>query len=804
MSANLMTITKIVAGQAMLALDSVSLEDVHDAIVSDAKIATMTKKVRAAKELYDLEGGGNKKHPAYVALGLAKQALPTLVPGGLIEGGIAKSENRIKFSNLMSLDFDDLSDPAAFRESLKDWPHIVQAFISPSGTGVKAFATLADCESVEQWDNAFQAIAADCEERGHKLDATCRNFNRLTFISHDPDAWFRPSGTPLKVTQKLTAPKPTPKPKAKPIAVVAPTSDIPDVLNVRFKPLCADIASRWKSGGYPSQSEADFALAMEICVLTVLPDERAALFMSSPLWRDHRKMTLALSKAGEKAEKESNLKVDFSTETVQSYLEALKPVMVPADRPFPIHCFPLKARNMALEIARVADGRSVELAAVSILSAYSAALGAGLRMPVKGSLVATPTAKFCYGNLFILTGAQSGTGKGTSFSPAMAPLEHYASEKSKTFAEDVRPRIQADLKVALRNLESAVKQASGSATQSDRNLAGDAEIEVGRLTRAMQAAPRVHVKDITIEALVKVMNTQPGGALATLSSESRSLMNAVGGRYREAGGGDESTYCSGYSCEGFTVDRVREGASYEVERSCLTLHWMVQPDMIEKSLENSDLMQSGFLARCLLSVPQAEPASSEWYPDELNAEIVESYRKAIRRLLETFHASGASPVSLRVAHGAAVVLHGFDEECKGRQRSTGDCRDIPAFAARWAENSMRVTLVLHAMKHGAKAVDVEVSPQSASDAVEILRWFVEQQLAVLAPYRKGKGSSEKTRLVEILTKADGKMTVRDLERRHRITKGMLDRLLELFPESFELVIVKRKGPGQPSKVVRLV
>ena len=117
---------------------------------------------------------------------------------------------------------------------------------------------------------------------------------------------------------------------------------------------------------------------------------------------------------------------------------------------------------------------------------------------------------------------------------------------------------------------------------------------------------------------------------------------------------------------------------------------------------------------------------------------------------------------------------------------------------------MRVTLVLHAMKHGAKAVDVEVSPQSASDAVEILRWFVEQQLAVLAPYRKGKGSSEKTRLVELLAEAGGVMTVRDLERRHRITKGMLDRLLELFPESFELVIVKRKGPGQPSKVVRLV
>ena len=168
------------------------------------------------------------------------------------------------------------------------------------------------------------------------------------------------------------------------------------------------------------------------------------------------------------------------------------------------------------------------------------------------------------------------------------------------------------------------------------------------------------------------------------------------------------------------MDRVREGASYEVERSCLTLHWMVQPDMVEKCLENSDLMQSGFLARCLISIPHAEPAAAAWYPDPVDESASNAYGAAFRRLLETFHASGAVPVSVNVTHAAAVVFHGFDEACKARQRSTGDAKDIPAFAARWAENSMRVALVLHAMKHGTRATASPVSPQTAQNAVEIV------------------------------------------------------------------------------------
>ena len=325
-----MTITKIGAGP-MFALDMVSLEDVFEAITGSEKLAEQTKIVREKKARFDQIGGGDKKHPTYKDLGFAKCNLPTLVPAGVIEGAIKDSHSRITYSGMMSLDFDDLADPAEVRDSLKKVPYIMMAFISPSGTGVKAFATIGPCPDLEYWKAAFLTLQTDLEKRGLEVDATCKNYNRLTFLAHDPDAWLKQDAVPLKVkVEKLTAPAPKPKVK---VEEVSPASDISDALFTRFKPLCAAITNRWKSGGYPSQSEADFALAMDICTLTPHPGERSALFMSSPLWRNHRKMDLALNKAGGKVEKENSVKVDFSPVTVDAYLESLKPA--PQEGGFP-------------------------------------------------------------------------------------------------------------------------------------------------------------------------------------------------------------------------------------------------------------------------------------------------------------------------------------------------------------------------------------------------------------------------------------------------------------------------------------
>ena len=333
-SAHLMTITKIGAG-AMSALDTVSLEDVFEAVVGNEKLAEQTKVVREKKALFDQIGGGDKKHPTYKDLGFAKCNLPTLVPAGVIEGAIKDSQSRITYSGMMSLDFDDLVDPAEVRDALKEIPYILMAFVSPSGTGVKAFAAIGECSDLEYFKAAFRHVSADLRRRGCSLDESCKNYNRLTFLAHDPDAWLREDAKPIKVkVENLQASKVKLKPKAVTLTPLCPVSD---ALNARFKGPCKRVQDQWESGGY-SQDYTNLhrALAGEICKLTADPGEQAALFENSFAYRgpdDHRKSANAFLIARGKVEKENSVKIDFSPETVTSYLETLKPA--PQEGGFP-------------------------------------------------------------------------------------------------------------------------------------------------------------------------------------------------------------------------------------------------------------------------------------------------------------------------------------------------------------------------------------------------------------------------------------------------------------------------------------
>ena len=316
-SAHLMTITKIGAG-TMVALDTASLEDVFDAIVESDKLAEQTAKVREKRAIYDQHGNGDKKHSTYKELGFAKCNLPTLVPGGAIEGEIKDSHSSIAFSGYMSLDFDDVENPAEVRDALKEVPYIALAFISPSGTGVKAFAAIGTCPDLEYWTAAFRQVSDDLARRGYSLDATCKNYNRLTFLAHDPDAWLKQDAKPIKVRlSKLTAPAPKPKtaPKIK-VETAIPTYVSP-ALKTRFKEPCQRVKNQWDSGGYSQDhTKLHRAIAGEICKLTSDPGEQAALFANSFAFRgpdDFRKSARAFELANAAVEKENSVKVDFSS-----------------------------------------------------------------------------------------------------------------------------------------------------------------------------------------------------------------------------------------------------------------------------------------------------------------------------------------------------------------------------------------------------------------------------------------------------------------------------------------------------------
>ena len=131
---------------------------------------------------------------------MAKKNLPAVqISGCVTEGkrGQAIQEGRFKHSGLIQLDLDaaDLnsSSPQEAREILGADPHVVSAFVSPSGTGAKGIFRIKPCRTVEEHKAEFLAVEKYIfKTYGFKIDPATKDAGRLCFASDDPDATWQP------------------------------------------------------------------------------------------------------------------------------------------------------------------------------------------------------------------------------------------------------------------------------------------------------------------------------------------------------------------------------------------------------------------------------------------------------------------------------------------------------------------------------------------------------------------------------------------------------------------------------------
>ena len=113
-----------------------------------------------------------------------KGKLPAVVFGGYYASRKAGAAP-VELSGLLSLDFDKLGDFGArdLKARLAEDRHVVLAFISPGGQGVKAVIR---CDGASSHGDAFNAAASHFEKKFNvKCDAACKDAVRLCFVSWD-------------------------------------------------------------------------------------------------------------------------------------------------------------------------------------------------------------------------------------------------------------------------------------------------------------------------------------------------------------------------------------------------------------------------------------------------------------------------------------------------------------------------------------------------------------------------------------------------------------------------------------------
>lgn len=468
--------------------------------------------------------------------------------------------------------------------------------------------------------------------------------------------------------------------------------------------------------------------------------------------------------------------------------------------PFPLDALPSIPRTMAEEIAKAALVPD-SLAAINVLGFLSASIGGGLLVDSGGGRI-TPA------NIFLLGIAESGTGKGRAFSMASKAFQDIEAEEVAHWESEVLPSIKADLRLIEKNFKKLEKSLDKGGEAINRETTKkeiqDLEKQKAELERQLASEAGLSVGDITKEKLAITLESQPGQALASLSPEGRGVIDVLMGKYGKGSESDEDLYLSSYSRESVKVSRVSRPPIH-LSTPCLSVLWLIQPDKARKLTESEAITESGLLPRFLFCDSKAEAMDEPEEPYTPSPATLLAWGELVQDILETFRSKGEEPSTIETTREARSVLIQFSNECKRRIRKDGDLRDIAPFVARWGENAWRLALVLHAAKHGNEAGKTDLEQDTANNAVKIVRWFAEEQLAILAPERSNRNRVRLSRLLSVLADHQGERTLRDLKKNNGFKEEEIEQLAKEFPSKLEIETRKSDSPqgGRSSKVVKL-
>ena len=453
-------------------------------------------------------------------------------------------------------------------------------------------------------------------------------------------------------------------------------------------------------------------------------------------------------------------------------------------------------REMVEEIARQTRTPDA-LSAVVAIGVTAAAIGRGLLVNSGGS-------RQTAANLYLLAIARSGVGKGQTFSHVSKPLYAAEAEAADEWKKSALPNIEARFAVAQGRTKKAKEKAISAVDEEARKVLiqslADLEQEQRDLEDARDSCPRYVVGDITREALAMTLAAQPNEALACFSSEARGILGVIRGRYGNGDSSDEDIYLSAYSGDAINVTRIKR-PPVSLRHPCLTVIWMTQPDAAQGLLGDERMTVSGLLPRFLICDVKAEPQyEPETWP-EIRPAAVASWTALIKSLLG-YRASTGEPILIEPTADARRILRDFHNEAVDRARTGGDLHDVDSYVVRWGENAWRLALVLHCAEHGGDAHRKPLDQLTAVNAVNIIRWFNREQLAILAVSRSGRFNVRLAKLEGVLRDAGGCKTLGQLKDANGFEADEVENLARLFP--LRLTVETQQKRGRPSPVACLI
>jgi len=214
-----------------------------------------------------------------------KKKLPAFMLSGTTNGG-HKAADVIEHSGLLQIDVDKVGavQVANLRDRIGEDKHILAAWISPSGDGVKAIMRI---PAITAGHKAAFAAAVDYMRETHakEIDEKCSDVGRLCFVSHDPALVVNLDAVPLEVSAAFDEPaRPDNSSKSlSPESYVLCNSlfiDFPDLKPLYFKLVHGRI-------GKPQRGERNAAMVEIVSSMFCVVSPFFALAFAEEFYRQH-------------------------------------------------------------------------------------------------------------------------------------------------------------------------------------------------------------------------------------------------------------------------------------------------------------------------------------------------------------------------------------------------------------------------------------------------------------------------------------------------------------------------------------
>ncbi len=460
-----------------------------------------------------------------------------------------------------------------------------------------------------------------------------------------------------------------------------------------------------------------------------------------------------------------------------------------------LECIPSKAREFIIAINNSTHS-PIPLILTCLLSTNSASLGGGSRVIFDGWEVCP--------NIYGMAVAPSGIGKSSGVKPIIKPLDDIQKSYRKTW-EEWRLKKISELEIIIIQLDEAKKSIKKSGITIDPSLRETHEDLTAQKEHLQEitspiAKPLLTINDFTEEALSVYASKQPYHSLYLVTAEGRNVLSIINGRYGSNGSTSETFLIMAYSGDPLAVTRLsREELRIEAH---LSMFLAVQEDVFENSLRSPTFTQSGFFPRCLIT-RHRERIKPQPRRNPLSQELCAWWQTHLKNNYDHFR-NEETVKKFKFSKQAKEILRHEEKNQLNAVQKMSTIHD--SYFARHLENLMKISVNLHSLSYGAKALDKVITSKFVSKAIELMQFYRDEQLSILQDSERRADEHLKTRLIDILSETVANSnTLRDLKRRNNISPQECERISSKFPDVF-CIETKQSGKkgGRPSKVIQLL